>query len=414
MSVTPELLAPAGSLERLKVAVLYGANAVYLGGQKYGLRARADNFTDQEIDEGVKFCHAHGAKAYITLNAFLHDHEMDGLAEHCQFLERIGVDAAIVSDLGVVQVVRQSSNLPIHLSTQASCLNEYAAKLWSSFGIERLIVGRELSIEEAGEIKRKTGKEVEMFIHGAMCMAYSGNCTISNFTAGRDANRGGCIQSCRFSYKQSTLTSRTKLPGDSCDSHFMSSKDMSGARHLQHFMDQRIGSLKLEGRMKSVFYVATLCRAYRKAIDACTAGNFDASQIQEVDSELATIPHREYFGASLLERADASSTCQHPEGTVRSGTHRYIGLVLDVDKDFIALRLSSPVQNGDRIEILPFIGAVIGIEVKEFYSIARVRQVASRQDSVIYLPRTQEMERVATFNVVRALQEGITGTEAAA
>ena len=222
----PELLAPAKNLERLKVAIAYGADAVYLGGQKYGLRTRADNFTDYDLEIGVAFAHQHDAKVYVTLNAFLHDADFEGLEKYCQFLESIGVDAVIVSDLGVLRVV-QHSNLNIHLSTQASCLNSYAARLWKEMGVKRLIVGRELSIAEAGLIRR-SGIDVEMFAHGAMCMAYSGHCTISNFTAGRDSNRGGCIQSCRLPYHLQSKNPRPLMGED-----FVSSKEMYTPRHFR-------------------------------------------------------------------------------------------------------------------------------------------------------------------------------------
>ncbi len=169
----PELLAPAKNLERLKVAVTYGADAVYVGGQKYGLRTRADNFSDYDLEYGVNFAHENDAKVYLTLNAFLHDDDFEGLAEYCQFLESISVDGVIVSDLGVLRVVKRSSNLDIHLSTQASCLNSYAGQMWKQFGVKRLIVGREVSVVEGGAIRAQTGVDVEMFVHGAMCMAFS-------------------------------------------------------------------------------------------------------------------------------------------------------------------------------------------------------------------------------------------------
>jgi len=189
----PEILAPAGSLEKLKVAVLYGAHAVYVGGQKFGLRTAADNFTLDELREGMRFAHERGAKVYVVLNSFLHDKDLKELPEFVQYLEEIQTDAVIVSDLGVVRTVREFSNLPIHISTQASTLNVHSAKLWKSAGATRIVLGREVSVKEAGKIRREADIEVEMFIHGSMCMAYSGHCVISNFTQGRDSNRGGCL-----------------------------------------------------------------------------------------------------------------------------------------------------------------------------------------------------------------------------
>ena len=197
----PELLAPAGSLEKLKVAVSYGANAVYLGGQKFGLRSAAENFTIEELEEGVAFAHERNAQVYVVLNSFFHDKDFDTLDEFIKELERLKVDALIVSDPGVISHISKNSNLEIHLSTQASCLNVESAKMWKRLGVTRVVLGREVTVAEAGKIKRESGLEVEMFVHGSMCMAYSGNCVISNYTQGRDSNRGGCAHSCRFDYK---------------------------------------------------------------------------------------------------------------------------------------------------------------------------------------------------------------------
>ena len=191
MSHFPELLSPAGSLEKLKLAVLYGADAVYIGGQKYGLRTASENFTDGEIEEGVLFAKKNGVKVYVVLNGFLHDSDFEYLQDFIIFIEKAGVDAVIVSDPGVISLVSEHSKLDIHLSTQASCLNIEAGKLWKKAGVKRLVLGREVSIESAKRIKSETGLEIEMFVHGSMCIAYSGNCVISNYTSGRDSNRGG-------------------------------------------------------------------------------------------------------------------------------------------------------------------------------------------------------------------------------
>jgi putative protease len=241
----PEILAPAGSLDKLKVAVLYGANAVYVGGQKFGLRTAAENFTPDELREGISFAHERGAKVYVVLNSFLHDKDLQELPDFVNFLGEVGADAVIVSDLGVVRTVRSLSNIPVHISTQASTLNVEAAKLWKKAGASRIVLGREVSVKEAGKIKREAGIEIEMFIHGSMCMAYSGNCVISNFTQGRDSNRGGCAHSCRFEYSLEGLDTLEKKKA-----YFMSSKDLEGLRVLPQFIEEGIDSLKIEGRMK--------------------------------------------------------------------------------------------------------------------------------------------------------------------
>jgi putative protease len=236
---TPELLSPAGSLEKLKVAVLYGANAVYLGGQKFGLRQASDNFTTEELIEGVEFAHSRGSLVYVVLNSFLHDKDLSELPEFLSLLSELKVDAVIVSDLGVIETVKKHSNLVIHLSTQASCLNTEAAKLWKSMGVQRIVLGREVTIKEACEIKKATGLEIEMFVHGSMCMAYSGNCVISNYTQGRDSNRGGCAHSCRFEYS----IEFDKQNNEAMKAYFMSSKDLEGIRLLPEFIAAGIDSL---------------------------------------------------------------------------------------------------------------------------------------------------------------------------
>ena len=257
----PELLAPAGSLEKLKTAVLYGADAVYFAGQEFGLRAAADNFTLDEIREGVEFAHSRGAKTYVVLNGFLHDSDLENLPAFVRFLKDVGVDAVIVSDPGVAMVVREHGPIPLHVSTQASVMNTYGALAWKELGAVRVVLGREVSIREAGRIQREAGIEIELFVHGAMCMAYSGHCVISNFTQGRDSNRGGCAHSCRFSYD-------VKFESGQHESSFvMSSKDLEGLMALPQFVEEGIVSLKIEGRMKGPLYAATTTRVYRAALD---------------------------------------------------------------------------------------------------------------------------------------------------
>jgi putative protease len=393
----PELLAPAGSLEKLKVAVLYGADAVFFSGQKYSLRARADNFTLEEIAEGVSFAKRHGVRTYITLNAFLHDEDLEGLGDFCQFLDGQGVTGVIVSDLGVIDVIQRSSKLNVHLSTQASCLNASSASFWKRQGVERIVLGREVSIRDAKEIKAECGLEMEMFVHGAMCMAYSGNCVISNYTAGRDSNRGGCIQSCRFQYQQTNAST-----GCSSESFFMSSKDMSGLEHIPEFCEAGIDSLKIEGRMKSLFYVASLCRAYRQAIDLYTAGADYAAALPELAAEINSIPHRDYFDASFSKPAGTLSVFQDRQGTVRSGTHQFTGVVLEKSDRFAAVRLYAPMREDQHIEIVPFRGAPISVQATQVFDLKGNRLESPRQDCVVCIPLDEQLAHVEPLNIVRA------------
>ena len=403
----PELLAPAKNIERLKVAVAYGADAVYVGGPRYGLRARADNFSDAELTEGVAFAHQHGAKLYITLNAFLHDDDFEGLDSYCRFLESIGIDALIISDLGVLNVARESCNIDIHLSTQASCLNSDAAHVWKALGIQRLIVGRELTVAEAGRIQQQAGIDVEMFTHGAMCMAYSGHCTISNFTAGRDSNRGGCVQSCRLPYQLHATTDPVISVSDLLEAMprtFMSSKDLWGVQQIADFFTHRICSLKIEGRMKSSLYVATTVKTYRQLIDAYADGKLDGDLLDRLSRELQTMPHRDYFSGSLDTPAGPDSVFGQIGG-INTGSHQYLGLVVETNPHNVILRLLEPLTTGDAIEILPFNHQPIDWQVDHLYDVTGRPIDTMRKDSVVCLPRTEALATVAPFNVVRIINQ---------
>lgn len=392
----PELLAPAKNLERLKVVVTYGADAVYVGGERYGLRARADNFTLADLAQGVAFAHRHGAKVYVALNAFLHDTDLTGLGDYCQELEALGIDAVIVSDLGVIREIQKATSLAIHLSTQASCLNSGAAQLWQRAGVRRFIVGRELSIAEAGAIQQKTGLEVEMFTHGAMCMAYSGHCTISNFTAGRDSNRGGCIQSCRLPYFVSENTTPAPIP-------FMSSRDLWGIDQIEAFVQHGICSLKIEGRMKSSFYGAIASRVYRRLIDAHAAGTLNDTLLNWAAAELRSVPHRDYFTGSLATPAGPDSVFTQAAG-INVGTHQYIGMVMETTPDAIVVHLVEPLSLGDDIEVVPPTGAPLRWRVSQMQSVIGEPQTHARQESIVRFPKNEIPnygDAIAPFQVIR-------------
>lgn len=401
MTFLPELLAPAGNLEKLKVAVLYGADAVYLSGQRFGMRAGADNFTNADIERGMKFAKKHGVKVYVTINTFFHDEDFEGLADFCQFLEAQGVTGAIVSDLGVVEYIRKCSDIEVHVSTQSSCLNTQAAQVWKDAGATRIVVGRELSIDQSSHIKKTVGVEVEMFIHGAMCMAYSGNCVISNFTAGRDSNRGGCIQSCRFDYQQTAKKGLTILGDKTAKSHVISSKDMMGLEQIPHFTSAEIDSLKIEGRMKSVLYVATTTSAYRRAINAVKNNTLTAERIQELTIELNSIPHRDYIPASFETPAPPDSTYEQDFGTTETGSHRFVGLVLDSSSELLALRCNSAIVPNAPIEFIDFTGKVISTSPAKLYDCAGTSLSKSKPGTVVCVPMTEELKNLKAFNVVR-------------
>lgn len=269
----PELLAPAGNLEKLKIAVHYGADAVFLGGQEYGLRSNADNFTMEEIKEGVEFANRYGAKIYVTTNIIAHDENIDGLEDYLRQLEATGATGIIVADPLIIETCKKvAPKLEIHLSTQQSLSNYKAVEYWKEEGLDRVVLARETGAMEMKEMKDNVDIEIEAFIHGAMCIAYSGRCTLSNHMTARDSNRGGCCQSCRWDYDLLAVDEEGELDlfyqdGDVVP-FAMSPKDLKLIESIPQMMDIVIDSLKIEGRMKSIHYIATVVSVYRKVIDA--------------------------------------------------------------------------------------------------------------------------------------------------
>ena len=269
----PELLAPAGNLEKLKIAVHYGADAVFLGGQEYGLRSNADNFTMAEIKEGVEFANQYNAKIYVTTNIIAHDENIDGLESYLIELEKTGATGIIVADPLIIETCKQvAPKLEIHLSTQQSLSNTKAVEFWKEEGLDRVVLARETGAMEMKEMKENVDIEIEAFIHGAMCIAYSGRCTLSNHMTARDSNRGGCCQSCRWDYDLLEVDNDGDLDlyyqEDDVIPFAMSPKDLKLIESIPQMMDIGIDSLKIEGRMKSIHYIATVVSVYRKVIDA--------------------------------------------------------------------------------------------------------------------------------------------------
>ncbi|MBP5200576.1 MAG: U32 family peptidase [Schwartzia sp.] len=329
----PELLAPAGNMEKMKMAILYGADAVYLGGEAYGLRAQGGNFSREELAEAVRFAHARGKKIYATVNVYPRNDELSALPEYLFFLEQVGVDAILVSDLGVFSVVREvAPNLPVHISTQANTINYAAADAWARLGAERVVLARELSVEEIREIHARCDVELEMFVHGAMCISYSGRCLMSNYFTGRDANRGNCAQACRWRY---ALMEETR-PGqyypveeDGKGTYIFNSKDLCLMPYLAEVIESGVDSLKIEGRMKSVHYVASVTKSYRMAIDAY----FDAPERFLVDpawmEELDKVSHRAYTDGFF--HGGPPTDAQIYGSSSYTQTSDFVGLVLDYD-----------------------------------------------------------------------------------
>ncbi len=332
-----ELLAPAGNMEKLKMAIRYGADAVYLAGKGFGLRAYGGNFTAEEMKEAAAFVHERGRKFYVTVNIIPRNGDLEGLDTYLKFLQDIGADAALISDLGVFQLAREAApRLPIHVSTQASAANWRTVKMWKNMGASRVVLAREVSIEEMAEIRKKVDVELEYFVHGAMCISWSGRCLLSNFfTDGkRQSNRGECIQACRFRY---SLVEETR-PGqywpieeDEHGTYILNSKDLCLIDQIPQLIQAGASSLKIEGRMKSVYYAAAVTAAYRKAIDAYYAEG-DAFRVRrEWREELEKISHRPYTTGFALGNPDHSA--QAYARSQPDQPYDFVGLVLGWDPD---------------------------------------------------------------------------------
>ena len=321
----PELLAPAGDLERLKFALLYGADAVYIGGQLFGLRANAINFTLEELKEGVKFAHNLNKKVYVTVNIVLHNKEIKFLIDYLKQLDEIKVDAIIVSDLTVLDLAKKHTNLEVHISTQQSTLNYEAVEYLKDLGVTRVVLGRETTKEDI-EIIKKVGLEVEIFIHGAMCASYSGRCVLSNYLTNRDANRGGCSQICRWDFD---LLDENKniLKGDK--NFTFCSKDLSLLKHINEICDMGVTSLKIEGRMRSIYYIATVVNIYRKAIDDYYSKNYVYNSSYE--NILSRVANRD----SIVQFFDGNydKNCSYYNNRVEISNQDFLGVVLDYNEN---------------------------------------------------------------------------------
>jgi putative protease len=367
----PELLAPAGDLEKLKTAIFYGADAVYLGGKQFSLRASANNFGLEELATGVKFAHQHGAKVYTAINIFAHNHDLDLLPKYLTSLQEIGVDAIIVSDPGVISIARTSTpKLPIHLSTQANTTNWASVQFWQRQGVERVVLARELSLAEIKEVSNQVDIELEAFIHGAMCMAYSGRCLLSNHLTGRDANRGDCAQACRWKYHLMEETRPGQyFPVDEDDrgTYFMSSRDLSLIEYVPQLIDAGVYSFKIEGRMKSVHYVATVVKCYREALDNYLNDPEHYTFKQSWLDEIAKVSHRDYTTGFLLGQPGGEAQSKNAPHANRN--YRFIGVVrdYDVNSGMALVEQRNHFKVGDTVEIFQPQGDNICMKIEEIY-----------------------------------------------
>lgn len=371
----PELLAPAGDLEKLKIAVLYGADAVYIGGEAYGLRAKAKNFGLDTMAEGIQFAHDHGAKVYITANIFAHNADFEGMAEYFKAVEKIGADALIISDLGVFSVAKEAvPNMEIHVSTQANNTNYMSASMWYKLGAKRVVIARELSFPEVKQIRENIPEDmdIEAFVHGAMCISYSGRCLLSNYLSGRDANKGACSHPCRWKYH---LVEETR-PGEYMPieenergTYIYNSKDLCMIEHIPDILESGIMSLKIEGRMKTPFYVGTVVKAYRQAIDDyMTSPELYREKLPQYLEEVSKASHRDYTEGFYYEKPDGNQQIYNSNTYIRG--FDFVGMVQEDSNPETGIAIveqRNKFSVGDTIEVMPAKGNAFTMKVSKMW-----------------------------------------------
>ena len=341
-----ELLAPAGSLEKLKVAFLYGADAVYVGGKNFSLRQYADNFTAEELAEGIDYAHERQKKVYVAVNIFAKNADFPEAEKYFKFLERIGADAVLITDPGLIALCKKTApGLEIHLSTQANTLNKYAVRFWAEQGVKRVVLARELGYEEIKEIAEyNPDVEIECFVHGAMCVSYSGRCLLSNYLSERNANRGECVQACRWRYELTAYGrdgDKLELTEDERGAYILNSRDLNLLKELNKLSEAGVKSFKIEGRMKTVYYLATVVNAYRRAMDG---GDLNVSE-----AELTKINHRAYTKAYFFFFFD--KTLNYDEGQ-EQGEYEFAAWVIGYDDGTALVEMRNRFAVGDELEVL--------------------------------------------------------------
>lgn len=351
----PELLAPAGTLEKMKMAVLYGADAVYLAGKSFGLRALGGNFTREELAAAVEFTHARGKKVYVTINIFPHNSDLVALPDYLKYLQEINVDALLVADLGVFMLCKKIiPDMELHISTQSNNTNWATVNAWQELGAKRVVLAREMSLQEIREIREKCTADLEMFIHGAMCISYSGRCLLSNYFTGRDSNRGTCAQSCRWKYALVEETRPGKyfpIEEDERGTYIMNSKDMCLMPNLRDVIESGVDSLKIEGRMKSVHYAASVTKAYRLAIDSYFENPATFTIKPDWMDELGKVSHRAYTTGFYYHQPDSDD--QIYGKTSYDQTSDFVGLVREYDatSGYALVEQRNNMKVGQEIEV---------------------------------------------------------------
>ncbi len=374
-----ELLAPAGDIEKLKIAIIYGADAVYFGGEDFSLRAGATGFSFDDMIEGIAFAHERNRKCYLTLNIYAHNEDIEPLSNYLQLLKKLPdkPDGILISDPGIMMMVKEYlPEVDLHLSTQANMTNYATAEFWRQMGMKRLVLARELSLEEIKQIYINLNKdadrepiELEAFVHGAMCISYSGRCLLSNVMTGRDANHGACAHPCRYSYN----LVEEKRPGefypieeDSRGTYIMNSKDLCMIEHIPDLIDAGISSLKIEGRMKTIYYVATVIGAYRKAIDSYYNSPSEWTLNPDILSELMKASHREFTTGFYYGKTNWESQNYNTSAYLKD--YSFVGIVKDIDPEgFAIIEQRNKFQKGELIEFFGPDGNSFGETIEEMW-----------------------------------------------
>ena len=392
----PELLAPAGDIEKLRVAFAYGADAVYIGGQDFSLRARAGNFGADELLQAVDYAHNLGKKLYVAVNVFAHNSDIERLPAFLKLLAEAAPDALIISDLGVFALAREyAPDLPLHISTQANTVNMQSAAMWGRLGAARVILGRELTLAEAAEISLNCGLETEIFVHGAMCMAYSGRCLLSHYLVGRDANRGDCAQPCRWKY----ALQEEKRPGeflpveeDERGGYILNSRDLCLIEVLPDIIESGISAIKIEGRNKSAYYVANVTRIYRAAIDAAYVAQGSYTVTDEWRRELDKISHREYTTGFAFNPPGARGQRYISSNPIR--TYDFVATVFSIEQGRLGFEQRNHFAIGDTLEMLLPDGGQLDLVLEALYNGAGESIAAAPHPGMqVYLPLNAKQQQ---------------------
>ena len=385
-----ELLAPAGDLERLKISLLYGADAVYIGGQEYSLRANANNFSIDEIREACTFAHNLNKKVYLTLNIVFHNEDLANVNDFIKQVVDAGIDAFIVSDPFIIKYIKENFDVEVHLSTQGSTTNKESVKYWKEEGVDRIVLAREVSIKEIEEIYKETGIDLEVFIHGAMCTFYSGRCCLSNYFTNRDSNRGGCAQICRFAFN--IEDNETKFT--------LATKDLNMASILDKLIATGVKSLKVEGRMRSPYYLATVMSSYRKLIDAYYDGTLNEKIIKEQEKILSRVANRETSTHYYLKEADY--TDQYYTGRQELSNQDFLAQVLDYDSENHLAKITERnyFEVGTDVEIFTPNGETVQFKIEKLYDENKNPiDVARHPEEILYIEVPKEVVKDSMMRI---------------